>query len=521
MRRSRLVALAVALTLPLLAGLQSVPASGAAAAADTYASISGSGSTWSQVALDQWSKDVKQNGITVNYNGTGSSAGRSDFAQGVTDFGVSEIPFQSHPEDHSTPEDPRRPFSYMPIVAGGTSFMYHLTQNGKRVDNLRLSGDTIAKIFTGQIKNWNDPAITKDMGGVAMPSKKITPVLRSDGSGTTAQFTLWMSKEYPSIWQGFSHKTGLTSYYPNVPGGKAQNGSNGVANYVSASYGDGAIGYVEYAYALNAGYPAVKVLNKSGYYVLPTASNVGVALLQAQIDQQSGANYLTQILDGVYAASDKRAYPLSSYSYMIVQRDKATGIFNAAKGKTLSTFINYFLCSGQQKAPELGYSPLPKNLVVAALQQVAHIPGHINVSTSDAYLQTCNNPTFKGGKNTLIDTAPFPQACDKAGSVPCGSTSGGAGGNTNKGNQTANPTANPSGLNGPNGLNNQTGPNGQTGPVSNAFAEPVQVGARSGFGPAIGFVSAGVLLAALLVPPVLTAFLRGRRRRTRPEDPRS
>src|SRR5712664_3174280 len=118
MRRTRLVALA----LPLLAGVQAMPAA-PASAADTYASLSGSGSTWSQVALDQWAKDVKQNGITVNYNGTGSSAGRSDFSQGVTDFGVSEIPFQTHPEDGSTPEDPRRSFSYMPIVAGGTSFM--------------------------------------------------------------------------------------------------------------------------------------------------------------------------------------------------------------------------------------------------------------------------------------------------------------------------------------------------------------------------------------------------------------
>jgi phosphate ABC transporter phosphate-binding protein len=470
------------------------------AAAEQYVPITGSGSTWSQVAIDQWSKDVKKNGITVNYSGTGSSQGRTDFRMAQTDFGVSEIPFQLHPEDNSAPEVSTRPYAYMPIVAGGTSFMYHLTQNGKQVTGLRLSGETISKIFTGKITNWSDPAITKDMKGVALPNKKITPVVRSDGSGTTAQFSLWMDTQYPDLWRPFFKKRGLTSFYPPLTGGKAQNGSNGVAGYVAASYGEGAIGYVEYAYALGAHFPVVKVLNKAGYYTLPTASNVGVALTKAGINAD-----LTQDLTGVYNNPDKRTYPLSSYSYMIIPTSKAAP-FNEAKGKTLSTFVNYFLCTGQAKAPELGYSPLPKNLVQAAYAQLERIPGHIPLGSVDgAFLEQCHNPTFEGGKNVLLANAPQPQECDKEGQTPCGETAPtptssataaapGAG-------PSANATAAPAG----------TGPVAAS-PEGTAFAQPVEVASSSDYGPALGALSAGMILAALLLPPVLTAWLRGRRR---------
>ena len=88
----------------------------------------------------------------------------------------------------------------MPIVAGGTSFMYNLVIGGKRVTNLRLSGPTLAGIFTGNIKNWNDPKVAADNPSLALPARKIVPVVRSDGSGTTAQFTTWLSSKYSSLW---------------------------------------------------------------------------------------------------------------------------------------------------------------------------------------------------------------------------------------------------------------------------------------------------------------------------------
>ncbi len=393
------------------------------AAAASYYPISGTGSTWSQNALDQWRSNVAKNyAMTINYTGAGSTSGRRDFIDGTVDFAISEIPFQSKPEDGSAPEKPSRGYAYMPIVAGGTSFMYNLKISGKRVTNLRLSGDTITKMFTGGITNWNDAAIQADNPALAMPNKKIVPVIRSDGSGTTAQFTLWMSTQYPSIW-----RTGMTSQFPSFGNSKAQKGSDGVAGYVSQNYGEGAITYVEYSYAKKAGFPVAKVLNKSGYYIEPTAYSVAVAMLSAKINTDTSSSaYLTQILTGVYNSTDKRAYPLSSYSYAIVPTEVG-GIFNTNKGNTLGAFMRYVLCEGQQQADTLGYSPLPMNLVLAGSDQIKRIPGAGSKGVDTAH---CNNPTFKAGdspsKNQLASIAPQPADCDKKGTSQCKTGTAGA-----------------------------------------------------------------------------------------------
>ncbi|MFB2583525.1 phosphate ABC transporter substrate-binding protein PstS [Herbiconiux liukaitaii] len=417
----------------IAAALVAVVATGTGAAApafaeDPYVSISGTGSTWSQNALDQWRKNVASNyGMTVNYSGVGSSAGRQDFINGTVDFAVSEIPFQPAPEDGSPAETPPNGYAYMPIVAGGTSFMYNLKIGGKRVTNLRLSGENITKIFTGAITKWNDPALVADNPGLAMPDQGIVPVVRSDGSGSTAQFTLWMSKQYPALWSAYSGRTGLTSQYPATSTMKSQNGSLGVAGYVSQGYGEGSITYVEYSYAKNSGFPVAKVLNTAGYYVEPKATSVAVALLQAQINEQVGSpDYLTQILDGVYNNADARSYPLSSYSYMIVPTAVA-GIFTEEKGRTLGAFARYMLCEGQQQADTLGYSPLPMNLVLAGSAQIARIPG---AGSSGIDPNACNNPTFSPGdspsSNQLAATAPQPAECDKQGPNQCTTGTGGA-----------------------------------------------------------------------------------------------
>jgi phosphate transport system substrate-binding protein len=168
----RLAAVLAAVSLAVLLPLGATPAH----AASTYYPITGTGSTWSQNALDQWRSNVAKNyAMTVNYTGAGSTSGRRDFIDGTVDFAISEIPFQANPEDGSAPEKPSRGYAYMPIVAGGTSFMYNLKISGKRVTNLRLSGDTITRIFTGAISNWNDAAIQSDNPGLAMPNKKIAP----------------------------------------------------------------------------------------------------------------------------------------------------------------------------------------------------------------------------------------------------------------------------------------------------------------------------------------------------------
>ncbi len=279
-------------------------------------------------------------------------------------------------------------YSYVPDTAGGTAFMYHLDVDGKLITNLRLSGETVMKIFTGQISNWDNKAITKDYGA-QLPNIPIIPVIRSDGSGATYFFTRWMATEFPAQWNAFcgrvSHNRvggagkpcGQTEFYPQFPGAVAQNGSNNVATYITASFGQGAIGYDEYAYALNSHYPVVALENPAGYYVLPTASNVAVALTRAVINEDSSSpDFLQQNLDSVYSYNDPRSYPLSSYSYLIVPRAGTTvpANFTRGDGVTLSTYIDYFLCAGQQclgRTRLLAAAAEPRHRRAAAVQQDA------------------------------------------------------------------------------------------------------------------------------------------------------
>jgi phosphate ABC transporter phosphate-binding protein len=413
-RKQILGIISAALTAVVIFGFSS----SAAQAAD-YVPVNGAGSSWSANAIDQWRRNVVQYGMRVNYASTGSSDGRNQFKAGTVDFASSEIPYGLK-DGNVVDALPSRSFAYIPLVAGGTALMYNLKIGGKRFTNLKLSGENLTKIFTGVITFWDDPAIAAENPGVSLPKRKIVPVVRSDGSGSTAQLTSWMADEHTKIWDdycklaGRSTPCGLTSNFPVVPGKGyvSQPGSQGVSGYVSQNANEGTITYVEYSYALKTGFPVVKLLNEADYYVLPTASNVAVALLEAKIDKRPGNSYLTQILTDVYSSKDPRTYPLSSYSYLIVPTS-VSGSFTAAKGKTLGDFAYYYLCEGQQQAEVLGYSPLPINLVKAGLEQVKKIPG---VSAKDKDVAKCNNPTFSpDGTNLLAKTAPMPPAADKKG----------------------------------------------------------------------------------------------------------
>ena len=415
--------------------------SSAAWAAD-YVPVNGAGSSWSANAIDQWRRNVVQYGMRVNYASTGSSDGRNQFKAGTVDFASSEIPYGLK-DGNVVDALPSRAFAYIPLVAGGTALMYNLKIGGKRFTNLKMSGETLTKVFTGVITFWDDAAIAEENPGVSLPKRKIVPVVRSDGSGSTAQFTSWMADEHTKIWDdycklaGRSTPCGLTSNYPVVAGKGyvSQPGSQGVSGYVSQNANEGTITYVEYSYALKTGFPVIKLLNDSDHYVLPTASNVAVALLEAKIDKRPGNSFLTQILTGVYDSKDPRSYPLSSYSYLIVPTG-VSGSFTAAKGRTLGDFAYYYLCEGQQQAEVLGYSPLPINLVKAGLEQVKKIPG---VSAKDKDVAKCNNPTFSpDGTNLLAKNAPMPPAADKKGYTGTdpgagGGTDSGAGGGTDSG----------------------------------------------------------------------------------------
>jgi len=392
-------------------------------ARDSYQRISGEGSSWAANAIDAMRVNVRQFGMTVDYNPSGSSAGRKNYLNGTVDFAASDIPFQFQPEDGSAPENPAPgTYAYIPVVAGGTAFMYNLKINGKRVTNLRLSGQNVARIFTGELTVWNDPALVADNPGLVLPARTIVPVVRSDGSGSSAQFTKWMISQYPQIWNTFCDKSGrapacgFTSFYPTLPGMIAQGGDLGIAGYVSQGFAEGAIGYVNYSYALGSQFPVAKVLNNAGFYTEPTPQNVAVSLLKAQINTNEAdpTVYLTQNLDGVYSDTDPRSYQLSSYSYFILPT-VVGGQFNAEKGKTLAAFAYYAMCQAQQQSASLGYSPMPINLVQASFDQIRKIPGAV---VQDIDISTCKNPTFAAdGSNLLADTAPQPKSCDKQAQV--------------------------------------------------------------------------------------------------------
>jgi ABC-type phosphate transport system substrate-binding protein len=383
----------------------------------------------------------------------------------------------------------------MPIVAGGTSFMYNLQINGQRFTNLRLSPDAVAKIFTGVIKQWNDPAIAADNPGVPLPAIPVKPVIRSDGSGTSAQFTAYMASEASGVWSSFCQKVGLgsgcrpTSLYPEFDGSTAQQFSDGVAAYVAAPYNNGAITYVEYGYAKQRGFPVASMLNAAGYYAQPTPQAVAIALQGAALNPDR-----TQVLTGVYRNADPRAYPVSSYSYMIVPTSTASP-FSAEKGEVLGRFILYFLCAGQQKAAQLGYSPLPKNLVQAAFDAERLIPG----APTPPAIESCANPTITG--DFVTGAAPLPPASAKKGAAP---TSGAR--------ATGGAVSGLTGVEGASGVSGSTGASGGTvldGQLL-AASRPLEVKTPAQV-PWWNYVAIVLLLTAVVAAPPAVALLLRRR----------
>jgi ABC-type phosphate transport system substrate-binding protein len=515
-----------------------------AAPATGYAQLNGSGSSWAALAIDEWTSTLANNGLTINYTPIGSATGRQQYIQGLDDFAGTDPPFRNGGDKiaETPPEVSHFGYSYVPDTAGGTAFMYHLDVGGKQITNLRLSGQTLMEIFTGAITNWDNPAITHDYGQ-QLPNIPITPVVRTDGSGATYFFTRWMAVEFPNQWNAFCTKVTSgrvqapcpeTEFYPTTGPGwnaKGENGSTAVADYITSSYANGAIGYDEYAYAINSHYPVVQLLNPAGYYVLPTASNVAVALTQAQINEDpTSPNFLQQDLDKVYTYTDPRSYPLSSYSYLIVPREATAQPprFNNAKGVTLSTFIDYFLCAGQQDLAQLGYSPLPLNLVKGGLSQSDHIPGHI-AGPNPTTLSGCDNPTFTNGVLTLLKDAPQPSPCAKegeplncvvvdgkattpgAGSSPTASASPSPGSTGTPGDPGGTGTTGDPGTSGDPGTTSTTGTTGTTGgaPVAGTVVNMSSESANPGV---LSLLTAAAILIAIVLPPVLGVSLRRRRK---------
>ena len=407
MRRLRGL-LIVAMVVPaLLTSAQPANAQGAV--------IIGAGSTWVQIALDQWRADIARQGFTVNFQGVGSSAGRQFFILRQVDFAASEIPFQ--PDE--IPQLGNQSYQYVPDVAGGTSLMYNLhAPDGSRIRSLRLDANTAAGIFTGSITSWHDGAIVALNPGLQIRESAIKPVIRSDGSGTSAQFSLYLADQAPGLWSSFVAANGCPapcSLWPQFGNSTQQRGSDGVAGFVADDQiGSGSIGYVEAGYAFGRYFPVASLHNASGNYVQPTAGNVATALTHARLHAD-----LTQDLTLVYRAPEANAYPMSSYSYLIT---RTTG-FDPQKGYTLGAWMIYIACGGQREAPLLGYSALPPNLVGFVFDAVRRIPGAPTPPPIDR--QHCPNPTI--GTNTV---GPTVSATSSYGPSPGASSSASASAST-------------------------------------------------------------------------------------------
>lgn len=341
--------------------------------------VLGSGSTFAEVALDQWAADAfRSAGLEIEFNGIGSRGGLNQFQQGVVDFASSDVPY---PETEST----SRAYAYLPIVAGGTAILYNLVDPaGKRIENLRLSPRTIALIFFAEITTWRDQRILDENPDLTnrLPDIEIKRAVRSSGSGTTGVFTDFLSTTAPDLWTAFVQKSQMvtqaggnyTTDWPQSIAGQFNcqcsqfAGSNEIANLMAQNTpgARGSIGYAETAYAIQLGLPVAAVKNTAGLYRLPTARNVAVALLEAT---ENGDG--TQNLEGVFVSPREEAYPASSYNYIVIPTDD----LSPGKGETLGNYVIYSITAGQAKSDSLGYSPLPPNLVQFALNRVPLING--------------------------------------------------------------------------------------------------------------------------------------------------
>jgi phosphate transport system substrate-binding protein len=317
-------------------------------------SITGAGSTLAAPIYQQWGSNLKGQGITLNFQPVGSGAGVTAWEQGTADFAGSD-PSLGDDEIAAASKKGGDPI-HIPTVFGGITVSYNLS--GVK-SGLKLDGKTIADIFLKKITKWNDPAIAKLNSGTTLPDKPITVVHRSDSSGTTKGFTQFLA-DYSPEWKN-GPGVDKTIKWPTGTGAK---GNNGVAAAVKQS--DGAIGYVEQAYALQNNFTFAAVKNKSGNFVQPTLESTSAA--------GDGLDLPADLRFTAIDAPGANAYPIVSQTFVIVHTDLCAGGMSEQKAKVFKAFIDYGLSNdGQDSAKELSYAPLPADLLTKAKAQVAKL----------------------------------------------------------------------------------------------------------------------------------------------------
>ncbi|MCF8826966.1 phosphate ABC transporter substrate-binding protein PstS [Xanthomonas campestris] len=311
---------------------------GAAAGESKTAEIAGAGASFIYPLVSKWSADYNAaTGNKVNYQSIGSGGGIAQIKAGTVDFGSSDKPLDSA-------ELQQAGLGQFPSAIGGVVPVVNI--EGMAPGKLRLTGALLGDIFLGKVTMWNDAAIAAANPGVTLPATKINLVHRSDGSGTTFNFSNYLSKVSPE-WKTKVGE-GTSVQWPGGVGGK---GNEGVASYVQQI--KGSIGYVELAYALQNKMPYASMQNAAGQWVEPNAESFGAAAASADWTNAKDFNLV------ITNAPGEKAWPITATNFMLMHKQPK----DAARSKATLDFFKWALENGQAQASELHYVPLPPELV--------------------------------------------------------------------------------------------------------------------------------------------------------------
>jgi len=318
-----------------------------ASAVSAQMTINGAGATFPYPIYSKWFDEYARidPSVRFNYQSIGSGGGQKQILAQTVDFGASDGPMS----DENLAKAPGK-LLHIPTVAGAVVITYNLPGS----PTLKLDGETIADIFHGKIKKWNDPKIAALNSGTSLPDQEIVVVHRSDGSGTTYIFTDYLSK-VSSEWKS---KVGNNTSV-NWPTGLGGKGNEGVAGQVKQT--PGSLGYVELIYAIQNKMPYATVKNSAGEFVKPTLDSVTAALTTANIPDDFRFSMTN--------APGKDAYPIAGATWLLVYEQQT----DAAKGKKLVEFLEWADTKGEQMARDLDYAPLPDNLRDRVLKRVNEI----------------------------------------------------------------------------------------------------------------------------------------------------
>jgi len=337
---------AAALALVACGGVSSGTTSPTPAADVGSGQLQGAGATFPEPFYTRafYAYNQKYSQVSVNYQAIGSGGGIQQFTKGTVDFGASDVPMTAA-EIAAAGGDST--LVQLPTIIGVAAIAYNMPS----VSKLQLDGTTLANIFLGTVKKWNDPAIQSLNSGVNLPGTDITVVHRSDGSGTSFAFTDYLSKVSPD-WQTKVGKGKSVAW----PVGVGASGNQGVGQQVKTT--EGSIGYVELAYVIQSQLQYASLKNQAGKYVL--ASLEGATAAAASLTGISPTNF------SITNAPGDKAYPISTYSWVILRLDQT----DAAKGKAVANLWKWAVTDGQQYGKPLEYASLPKEAQDFALSQL-------------------------------------------------------------------------------------------------------------------------------------------------------